>query len=90
MSSFKKSIATAGMVVLGGLSLSACATTQYVDEQIAGVNSRISALEVKVQQVDTTAQAAGASAQQANQRIDQLTVRVDSIEQQLAAKRPRN
>ena len=34
MPSVNKSIATVATVILGGLSLSACATTKYVDEQI--------------------------------------------------------
>jgi outer membrane murein-binding lipoprotein Lpp len=92
-----RSIPTAGLVIIGGLSLSACATEAYVDKHIATVNDRISALEGRVntvdqtaQQANATAQSAAAAAQQANQRLDQLTARVDGIEQQLAAKRPRN
>jgi len=90
-------IATAGLVIIGGLSLSACATEDYVNKHIAVVNDRIGALETRVntvdqtaQQANTTAQSAAAAAQQANQRLDQLTARVDGIEQQLVAKRPRN
>jgi murein lipoprotein len=95
MPSLRTSIAAIGLTIAGGLSLSACATTDYVDEQVATVNDRVSALESKVQQVDSTAQAAAGSAQSANQRLDQLTGRVDGIEQQLAQrqsvqKRPRN
>jgi murein lipoprotein len=97
MAALRNRVATAATIILGGLSLSACATTKYVDEQIASVNGRISALEARVAQVDSTAQAAnsaaqaaGGAAQQANQRIDQLTARVDSIEQRMATKRPRN
>ena len=95
MPSLGKSIVTVGLTIVGGLSLGGCATTDYVDEQIATVNNRIGALESRVQQAESTAQAAAGSAQQANQRIDQLTGRVDSVEQQLAQKqmsqkRPRN
>ena len=95
MPSIGKTVTTAGLAIVGGLSLSGCATTKYVDEQIATVNNRISALESRVAQVDSTAQAAAGSAQQANQRIDQLTGRVDSVEQrmaqqQMSTKRPRN
>jgi murein lipoprotein len=95
MPSLGKTTATAALAIVGGLSLSGCATTKYVDEQIATVNTRIGALESRVQQVDSTAQAAAGSAQQANQRVDQLSGRVDSVEQQLAQKqasqkRPRN
>jgi outer membrane murein-binding lipoprotein Lpp len=92
-----KSIATVAMTVVAGLSLSGCATEDYVDKHIAVVNDRVSALEARVAQVDQTAQAAnaaaqaaGGAAQQANQRIDQLTSRVDMIEQQMARKKPRN
>jgi len=90
MPQLSKSIATVGLAVVGALSLSACATEDYVDKHIATVNDRISALEARVTQVDGTAQAAASAAQNANQRIDALTARVDAIEQQLAAKRPRN
>lgn len=83
-------------LVLGGLSLSACATKTYVDEQIAGVNSRVSAVDAKaqdaLQRADAAAgaaQAAGADARTANQRLDQLTPRVDRLEQ-MSAKTPRN
>lgn len=79
-----------------GLSLSGCATEDYVDQHIATVSQRIDGVDAHLQQVEgvanqanQTAQAAQGAAQQANQRIDQLTGRVDSIEQQLAAKRPR-
>jgi outer membrane murein-binding lipoprotein Lpp len=96
MSSLRKSLAAA--TVLGGLSLSGCATTEYVDEQIALVNGRVSALESTVQQVDgkataamTEAQSASGAAANANQRLDALTGRVDGIEQRLASpRRPRN
>ena len=86
----RKSIATVGLAVAGTLSLSACATEDYVDKHIAVVNDRVTQLETRVAQNEQATQAAAASAQQANQRIDQLTGRVDSIEQQLAAKKPRN
>ena len=36
-----KSIATAGLVIVGGLSLSGCATEDYVDKHIATVNDRV-------------------------------------------------
>lgn len=79
-----------------GLSLSGCATEEYVDQHIATVNQRIDevnsraqAAEAAAQQAGQAAQAAMGSAQQANQRLDQLTSRVDSIEQRLAEKKPR-
>lgn len=83
-------------LVLGGLSLSACATKSYVDEQIAGVNSRVSAVDAKaqdaIQRADAAASAANAAAadaRNANQRLDQLTPRVERLEQ-MPAKAPRN
>ncbi len=76
-------------LVSAGLSLSGCATEDYVDKHIAIVNQRVDALEARVNEVNQTAQAAMGSSQQANQRLDQLTGRVDSIEQRLAAKKPR-
>lgn len=79
----------AAALVGAGLSLSGCATEDYVDKHIATVNQRIDGLEARVGQVEGIAQQAAGSAQQANQRLDQLTTRVDSVEQQLAAKKPR-
>ena len=80
-----------------GLSLSGCATEDYVDKHIAVVNQRIDGLQAQLTQVEgtasqanQTAQQALGAAQQANQRLDQLTPRVDSLEQQMAAhKKPR-
>ena len=85
-----RTIAAAALTLASGLSLSACATQDYVDKHIATVNERGSALEARVQQVDSTAQGAAGAAQQANQRLDQLTARVDSLEQQIVRKTPRN
>jgi len=97
MSTTGKVLAGTAMAGLAALSLSGCATEDYVDQHIAVVNERVSALEATVQQVNATAQQANATAQaaqgaaqQANQRLDQLTPRVDAIEQQLARKRPRH
>ncbi len=93
-----KSLATVALVAVSGLSLSACATTDYVDEQIAMVNSRIDGVDAKANQAaaaaaaaDAKAQAAATDAQNANRRIDQLNGRVDRLEQAAAAqRRPRN
>jgi len=60
-----RSIVTAGLVLASGLSLSACATEDYVDKQIATVNDRVSALEARVNTVDQTAQQANSTAQAA-------------------------
>ena len=91
-----RAASVAAVLVLGGLSLSACATRGYVDEQIAGVNTRIDAVDAKasdaIQRADAagrTAQTAATDAQTANQRLDQLTARVDRLEQ-MPAKTPRN
>ena len=87
----------AAVIVLGGLSLSACATQSYVDQQIAVVNDRINAVDAKatdaLQRADAanaTAQAAAADAHNANARLDQLTTRVDTLQQQQSmARQPR-
>ena len=97
-------IKIAAVVILGGLSLSACATKEYVNEQIATVNGRIDAVDAKTrdalqradaaaasaQSAGAAAQAAAADAQTANQRLDQLTPRVDAIDQRTMKRRPRN
>ena len=91
MSITTKSLAHLAMVAAGGLSLSACATTDYVDEQIALVNTRIDGVEANLATTTTTANAAAADAQNANRRLDALTGRVDRLEQAAAAqRRPRN
>ena len=87
----RKSFAHLAMVAAGGLSLSACATTDYVDEQIALVNTRIDGVEANLATTTSTANAAAADAQNANRRLDQLTGRVDRLEPAAAAqRRPRN
>lgn len=94
----------AAALVVGALSLSACATKAYVDEQITLVNTRVGAVDAKAQDAiqradaanaaaasaSSAAQAAAADARTANQRLDQLTPRVDSLEQRGASRRPRN
>jgi len=93
----------AAVLVLGGLSLSACATRSYVDEQIATVNNRISAVEARTSDAiaradaaNATAQAAATDARNANARLDQLTTRVTTVEQRsmtsttTTGRRPRN
>jgi len=98
MSITRKSLANVAIVALGGLSLGGCATTEYVDEQIAMVNERVDGVEANLAQTTSTAnaaqaqaQAAATDAQNANRRLDQLTGRVDRLEQSAAAqRRPRN
>jgi len=91
-------------LLLGGLSLSGCATEKYVDEHIATLSTRVDAVDAKaqdgIQRADaansaaqaaaSAAQAAAADARTANQRLDQLTPRVDTLEQQRVAKRARH
>ena len=94
----RKSLAQVAIIAMGGLGLSACATTDYVDEQIAMVNTRIDGVDAKASQAasaaaaaDAKAQAAATEAQNANRRLDALTGRVDRLEQAAAAqRRPRN
>ena len=82
------------VILVSGLGLGACASTDYVDQQIAGVNSRIDQLDARVQSAAQRADAANAAAQSANQaaqaaatdartanqRLDQLGGRVDTLE----------
>ena len=90
-----RTVCLTSALVLGGLSLSACATQGYVDEHIAAVNSRIDGVDAKatdaIQRADaanSAAQSAAASAQQANQRLDAMEARVGALEQ--APRAPRN
>jgi hypothetical protein len=97
-------ILAAAMLVIGGLSLTACATKEYVREQVEIVNTRVTTVDAKatdaVQRADaaasaaqsaaSAAQAAAADARTANQRLDQLTTRVDAVEQRSTTRRPRN
>ena len=99
MSQSKSSLARlpiAAAVILGGFSLSACVTQEYVDRRIDEVNTHVTAVDARAseaaQKADAAmaaAQAAQAAAATANQRIDQLGGRVDIIEQRLVTKRPR-
>ena len=82
--------------ILGGLSLSACASTEYVDQHIAEVNTHISAVEARASAADqkadqalSAAQAAQAAAAQANQRIDALSATVTNMQQQPPPRAPR-
>jgi outer membrane murein-binding lipoprotein Lpp len=85
-----------GAVVVGGLALSACASTDYVDQHISEVNAHISAVDAKASAADqkadqamAAAQAAQAAAAQANQRIDTLSTTVTTLQQQQSAPPPR-
>ena len=92
-----KTLGVAAAIILGGLSLSACATNY--DDEFAAINSRITAVDAKASDALARADAAGAAAtaaandaRNANARIDALTTRVDGIEQTLATRpmAPRN
>lgn len=92
-----KSLAAA-TIAIAAVGLGGCATTDYVDEQIALVNSRIDGVEAQLRTTtqtantaQTTAQAAATDAQNANRRLDALTGRVDRLEQASTRNRsPRN
>jgi hypothetical protein len=53
------------VIMLGGLGLSACASTSYVDEKIAAVNTRIDQVDARAQSAAQRADAANAAAQSA-------------------------
>ena len=102
MPSPRRSFAIAALTMVSGIGLSGCATTEYVDEQIALVNGRVSALEARVNEVSNTAnsalqgaQAAAGEAQRANLRIDELSGQVQGLDQRVTTletsrRRPRN
>lgn len=81
-------VRNASIALLATLSLGACATRQYVDEQIAGSNSRVEAVDQRVQSAVQRSEAAATEARTANQRIDQLEGRVNRLEQ-APVRRPR-
>lgn len=88
---------TAAVAAVGGLSLTACATQGYVDEQIALVNGRIDAVDARAQDAARradaaaqAAQAAAADARTANQRVDQMGAQMSAMQQQAPMRRPRN
>ena len=92
-----KSLAAA-TIAFAALGLGGCATTEYVDEQIALVNGRIDGVDAQLRTTTqtantalSTAQAAATDAQNANRRLDALTGRVDRMEQGSTSNRaPRN
>jgi outer membrane murein-binding lipoprotein Lpp len=89
-------LSAVGVAVLGGLSLSACATQEYVDQRIAEVNTHVSAVDAKAMAADQkadqalgAAQAAQAAADQANQKVDALSATVNSLRQAPPPRAPR-
>jgi outer membrane murein-binding lipoprotein Lpp len=88
-----KRLVTVAAMVLGGLSLSACAN---YDAQIADLNNRVSAVDAKatdaLQRADAAnaaAQSAAAAAANANQRIDALTTQVNTMQTTTTVRTPR-
>jgi outer membrane murein-binding lipoprotein Lpp len=84
----------AGAVVLGGLSVSACSTSNY-DQRLADANTRINAADAKAAAADqradqalSAADAARNAAAQANDRLNALTAQVNGL-QQAPPKTPR-
>ncbi len=89
-------VSVVGAALLGGLSLSACATREYVDQRIDEVNSHIQAVDVKATAADqkadqalSAAQAAQAAAASDSPRIDSLTATVQGLQQAPPPRRPR-
>jgi|SRR5689334_7119574 outer membrane murein-binding lipoprotein Lpp len=64
------SVRVAAAIVLGGLGLSGCATRQYVDQQIAAVNTRIDGVDSRVQAAQSRADSAAQAAAAAQSRAD--------------------
>jgi outer membrane murein-binding lipoprotein Lpp len=69
----------AAVAVVGGLSLSACATREYVDQRIVEVNEHITAVDAKASAADQKADQALAAAQAAQSGLTQLNQKVDSL-----------
>jgi hypothetical protein len=59
------SLSVVGALLLGGVSLSACATTEYVDQQVATVNGHLAQVEAKANDAGQKADAAMTQAQAA-------------------------
>jgi outer membrane protein OmpA-like peptidoglycan-associated protein len=77
MNRLTKAAFVAATVMAGGLTVSACATEDYVDKHVAAVSTRldsvqseVSALSSRVDGVDRTAQGAMQAAQRAQQTAD--------------------
>jgi outer membrane murein-binding lipoprotein Lpp len=88
-------LSVACVAVLGGLSLSACASTDY-DQRMAEINTRLSAVDAKATDADQKAdqalsadQAAQAAAAHVNERVDTLTTTVNGLEQAPPPRTPR-
>ena len=80
-------LSATGVAILGGLSLSACASTNY-DQRMAEMNTRLSAVDARATAADQKAdqalsadQSAQAASARVNERVDTLTTTVDGLEQ---------
>ena len=88
-------LSVASLAIVGSLSVSACASTNY-DQRIADMNSRISAADARAAAADQKAdqalsadQSAQAAAARVNERVDTLTTTVDGIQQPAPPRTPR-
>jgi outer membrane murein-binding lipoprotein Lpp len=88
-------LSATGVAILGGLSLSACASTNY-DQRMAEMNTRLSAVDARATAADQKAdqalsadQSAQAASARVNERVDTLTTTVDGLEQAPPPKTPR-
>ena len=88
-------LSVAGAAVLGALSLSACASTDYdhrfaeMNEHLSAVDARATAADQKADQALSAAQSAQAAAAHVNERVDSLTTTVDGLERAPPPKTPR-
>jgi outer membrane murein-binding lipoprotein Lpp len=88
-------LSVAGAAVLGGLSLSACASTDYdhriaeMNEHLSAVDARATAADQKADQALSADQAAQNAAARVNERVDTLTTTVDGIERAPPPRTPR-
>ena len=88
-------LSVAGAAVLGGLSLSACASTKYdqriaeMDTHLSAVDARATAADQKADQALSADQAAQSAAAHVNDRVDSLTTTVNGLEQTPPPKTPR-
>jgi outer membrane murein-binding lipoprotein Lpp len=88
-------LAVAGVAVLGGLSLSACASTDYdhriaeMNEHISAVDARATAADQKADQALSADQAAQNAAARVNDRVDSLTTTVNGLERAPPPRSPR-
>lgn len=92
---FVRLLSVAGVAVLGGLSLTACASTEY-DQRMTEVNAHLSAVDARAAAADQKAdqalsadQAAQNAAARVNERVDSLTATVNGLEQAPPPRTPR-